>query len=125
MAGVAILNQRSSSARVEIIVKLTRHRLADARRSLEILERGPLDRSCSAEVHQQRALAARPDAWNLVKRRRRQALRPLRAMRADGETVCLVAQPLKIEKQRRIRRQGDLAPAGQMKYLATFAAMVR
>ena len=55
-----------SSARVEIIVELARHRLADAGCPLEILQRRALDRPRRAEVHQQRPFAVGADAGDFV-----------------------------------------------------------
>ena len=92
---------------MEIIVELARHRPADPGRLFEIVERRALDRARRAEMHQQRALAVRADAGDLVERRGGQALRPLRAVRADRKAVRFVAQALEIEQQRRIRRQAS------------------
>src|SRR5687768_6721298 len=101
-----------------MVVNAAGHRLRDSRRLLQILERGTLDRAGGAEMHQQSALAAGADAGDVVERVGGESLRPFLAMGADREAVRLVAQPLEIEEQRRVGRQGDFAAAGQMEYLA-------
>src|SRR5688572_12817289 len=115
MASVSSLNCRrsASSARVEIVVDAPRRRAGNTRNLFQILERGALDRAGRSEVHQQRPLAPRADAGNLVERTRRHALRALLAMGADGKAVGLVAQALEIEEGRRVGRKGHLATARQ------------
>ena len=99
---------------MEVIVELAGHQLADPGRLLEILERSALHCPGRAEVHQQRPLAVWADAGDLVERRGRQALRPLGPVGTDGEAVRLVAKPLDVEEQGRIRRERDLAAARQV-----------
>ncbi len=76
-------------------------------------------------MHQQRPLPVRANAGDLVEGRSRQALRPLRTMRADSETVRFVAKALQVEQQRRVRLQGNLAAARKMEDLAALATVMR
>ncbi len=76
-------------------------------------------------MHQQRPLSRWADARHLVQCRGRQAFRALGAVRADGEAMRLVPQPLKVEKQGRIGLQRDFATARQVEYLPALAAMMR
>ena len=93
---------------------------------------GACSRSCSAafrtaragaEVHQQRALAARADAGDLVERAGGEALGALGAVRADREAVGLVAEALQVEEQGRIGREADFAAARQVEGLAAGIAV--
>ena len=63
-----------------------------------------------AEMLQQRALAARADAGDLVQRIGADGGAAFLAMAADGETVRFVAQPLQIIENRTFgsRRKGSL-----------------
>src|SRR6516162_10271813 len=86
------------SIAVEMIMNLFRHGLADPGDPLQLAEAGAGDGSRRAEMVQQRALAPRADADDLVERRTPQRLSSLGAVRTDREAVRLVAQALqKIE----------------------------
>ena len=85
---------------MKIIVNGLRHRLGDAGRALEILERGGFHRLPGAEVHQQRPLAARSDPGDVIERTCRHALRPLLPVSADREAMGFIAQALQVEKHR-------------------------
>src|SRR5690349_6350504 len=108
---------------MEIVVDLTRHRIADSRRLLEIVESGSFDGPSSAKVHEERALPVGPNSRDLIQRRGGQALSPLRAVRSDCKPVSFVAQTLEIEEQSRVRLKGDFAAAGKMEDLAALAAV--
>src|SRR5689334_14314102 len=110
---------------MEVIVELARHRLADPRRLLEVIECGALHRPRRPKMHEERALTVRTDAWDFIQGRSRQAFRPLSPMRADRESVSFVAQALEIEQQSRVRRQRNLPATREMKHLPPLAAMVR
>ena len=89
---------------MEIVVDLPGRALADARRPLEILKRGALDRPCRSEVHQQRALAVGPDPRNLVEGGGGQALGALGAVvRLLTPSEGLVAAYVRGAKGRRMR----------------------
>ena len=66
---------------------------------------GALDRLDGAEVVQERALAGRADAGDLVERVLHHLALALRPVRADGEAVRLVAQALDEVERRVARRQ--------------------
>ena len=68
-----------------------------------------------AEMHQQRALAARADAGDLVERAGGHALGALLAVGADREAVGLVAQALEVEEHGRVGRQVISRPPGRWK----------
>src|SRR5215469_4311806 len=78
--------------------------VADPWCSLQIGEPRHLHPPRRAEVVEQCALACRTDAGNLVQLALPDVLRAPRAMRADSETMRLVAQPLQ-EIQHRIARR--------------------
>src|SRR5665811_1792388 len=67
---------------------------------------------------QQRALAGRPDARNFLQAGLADVLLAPRAVRADGEAVRLVAQPLDEIEQRVARRQLERRAAGHEEGLA-------
>src|SRR5918993_1878384 len=46
-------------------------------------------------------------------------------MRPDGEAVGLVPEPLQVEKQRRVRLQGNLATTGEVEDLAALTTVMR
>src|SRR5580700_11665030 len=71
----------------------------------QVGDRGTLDGFQRAEVVQQRALARRPDAGDLLQARLAHVARPARPVRADGEAMGLVAQPLDEIEHRVARRQ--------------------
>ncbi len=78
-------------------------RVGDARHRLDVLQGGDGYRTGAAEMMQQGALAAGADARHLVERRLGDVGGAPRAMRADGEAMRLVAQPLQ-EIEHRIAR---------------------
>jgi hypothetical protein len=86
--------QGSSNALVEELVDLARGFGADAGDGGKISQRGTLDRPERAEVTQQRPLAGWADAGNLLQAGFADIALAPRPVRADGETVRLIAQPL-------------------------------
>src|SRR5437588_712654 len=82
------------------IVDLTRGVGADPRNLGEVGKGGALDRLQRAKMMQQCALPRRPDAGNFLQARLADIAFAARAMRADGEAVGLVAQPLDEIEQR-------------------------
>src|SRR5580704_10297207 len=78
---------------------------ADAFDLHQVGDRGALDGLERAEVMQQCALARRPDAGNLLQAGLAQVLGTARPVRADGEAMRLVAQPLDKIEHRIARRQ--------------------
>ena len=86
---------------MEEVVDGPRGRGVDARRLRQVLERRALDGLDGAEMVQQRALAGRPDAGDLVERVLDHLALAPGPMAADGEAVGLVAQALH-EVERRI-----------------------
>ncbi len=89
-----------SPARVVEIVDRAGHAFADAGHALEVLQRGGTDLSGSAEMEQQRPLARRANAGNLIQRRGRDGTASFLPVRADYVAVRLVAQALEIEQYR-------------------------
>ena len=89
---------------MEEVVDRARRRGIHARRLDQILEPRALNRLHGPEMMQQRALARRPDARNLVEWIFHQFALALGPMRADCESVSFVAQTLN-EIQRRITRR--------------------
>ena len=85
------------------IIDLARRFGVDAGNVFEVGHRGALDRLQGAEVAQQRALARRADAGDLLQAGLADVLLALLPMRADGEAMRLVAQPLH-EIEHRIAR---------------------
>ena len=67
---------------------------------------------------QQRLFAARADPRDFVERRAADRHRPLGAVRADRETVRLVAQPLQEIEDRIARFERERRPAGLKEPLA-------
>jgi hypothetical protein len=70
------------------------YRLADAFDRLEVRDAGAGDRAGGTEMQEQGSFAAGADAWDLIKRRLRDLLRPFGAVGADREPVRLVTQSL-------------------------------
>src|SRR5262249_40902613 len=87
-------NADSSGLVVKEGIDLSRSGGIDSRTALEVDERGAGDRLQRTEMMEQSALAVRTDAADLLKAAFAEALRALLAMRADGESVRLVTQPL-------------------------------
>src|SRR5262249_23564924 len=110
---------RSLPPFVEEIVNGLRHRLADAGNRQEVVGAPAGHGLGGAEVREQRALALRADAGDVVERVDTDGLAALGAMGADGEAVRLVAQPLN-EIEHRIARleQQRLVAAGKVEMLA-------
>src|SRR5215831_21283874 len=79
---------------MEKIVDLARGLGIDAGNMFQVGDRGPLDRLEGSEVPQQRALAGRADAGNLLQAGLADVLLALLPVRADREAMRLVAQPL-------------------------------
>src|SRR5450759_4742986 len=72
---------------------------------------------------QQRALAGRPDARNFLQAGLANVLLAPRAMRADGEAVRLIAQPLDEIEQRVAWRQLEWRAAGHEEGLTAGVAV--
>src|SRR5437588_8355799 len=89
------------SVLVEKIIDQPRRRRVDAGRLFEVRQPRPRHRLGGAEGLQQRPLARGADSGDFVERALHEFLLALGAMRADGETMRLVAQSLH-EKQRRV-----------------------
>src|SRR5262249_19472172 len=79
---------------VEEVVDLARGLGADPGHLGEIGQRGALDRLERAEMVEQRAFAGRADAGDFLQPRLADIAAAAQAVRADGETMRLVAQPL-------------------------------
>ena len=71
----------------------------------QVGDRGALDGFERAEVMQQRAFARRSDAGDLLQAGLAHIARAARPVRADGETMGLIAQPLDEIEHRIARRQ--------------------
>src|SRR5262245_39542876 len=81
-------------ALVEEVVDLARGLGADSGHLGEVGDRRALDRLERPEMVEQRALAGRADAGDLLQTGLADVAPPPRPMRADGEAMRLVAQPL-------------------------------
>src|ERR1700689_4204370 len=90
---------------VEELVNPPRRFGADAFDLHQVGDRGALDGFERAEVMQQRAFARRSDAGDLLQAGLAHVARAPGAMRADGEAMGLVAQPLDEIEHRVARRQ--------------------
>src|SRR5687767_4498373 len=84
----------SAAPFVEEIIDALRHLRADAVDRLEIVDTGARYCFRRAEMLEERALASRADAGNLVEGIGADGLAALGAVRADDETMGLVPQPL-------------------------------
>src|SRR6516165_10505090 len=96
---------------------------ADAFDLNQVSHRSALDRFQSAEVMQQCALARRPDTGNLLQPGLAQILGPPRTVRADGEAMGLIAQPLDEIEHRIARRQLERVAAGKKEGFAASVAV--
>src|SRR5690349_16361630 len=90
----------------------------------QILDRGAADRLGGAEMQKQRALAAGADAGDLVERALDHLLLAAGAMRADGEAMDLVAQPLDEIEHRIAHRQRKRVLAPDKEALAAGVAVL-
>ena len=98
---------------VEIVINSARGIGVDAGNLGQIGERGPLDRLQRAEMMKQRALSRRPDAGDFLQAALADVALSPRAVRADGESVRLVAQPLdEIEQRDRAAAAGTARGRG-------------
>ena len=105
---LSFVSDRAATAHlpvVEEVVDRPRRRGIHARRLDQVLQGGALDRLDGAEMVQQRALAGRADAGDLVEGVLDQLALALGPVRADGEAVRLVAQALHEIERRIARRQ--------------------
>ena len=84
---------------VKVINRL-RHTKADAGCTLQILQRGRPHLSRSSKMQQQRTLARRTDAGNIIQRAGSDGAAAFGAVRADHIAMHLIAQSLEIEKNR-------------------------
>ena len=91
---------------MEMVINLLGHRLADALDPFEIGEPGAGDAARRAEMMQQRLLAPRADAGDLVERRGADRLGAPCPVGADGEAVGLVAQALQVIEHRVLAAPG-------------------
>src|SRR5579864_851380 len=90
---------------VKKLVNSPRRFGADAFDLHQVGDRGAFDGFQRAEVAQQRALARRSDAGDLLQAGFAHVARPARPVRADGETMGFVAQPFDEIEHRVARRQ--------------------
>src|ERR1051325_4262229 len=109
----------ASAIAMKVVVNLLRDYLADAGRGLEIGEPGRRDALGRAEAQQQRLLAARADAGNLVELRAQRIGGTARAVGADRKAMRLVAQALQEEEPRGAGRELLLGAVEQVKRLAS------
>jgi hypothetical protein len=100
---------------VEMVVDEPRDALGNAVHGHQIGSWRPAHRLGRAEMLQQRALARRADAGDLVERVLDHLLLAPRAVRADGEAVRLVAQALHEIEHRIARRQRERIAPGMKK----------
>src|SRR5580704_10821599 len=89
----------------------------------QVGDRGALDGFQRAEVVQQRALARRPDAGDLLQARLAHVARPARPVRADGKTMGFIAQPLDEIEHRVARRQLERVAAREEEGFAAGVAV--
>src|ERR1700685_528666 len=108
---------------VEELVNPPRRFGADAFDLHQVGDRGALDGFERAEVMQQRAFARRSDAGALLKAGLAHIARPAGAMRADGEAMGLVAQPLDEIEHRVARRQLERVAAREEEGFAAGVAI--
>ena len=108
---------------VEELIYLSRRLRINSRHLGEIGQARALDRFQRAEMAQQRALAGRPDPRDFLQAGLADVLLAPRAVRADGEAVRLVAQPLDEIEQRIARRQLERRAAGHEEGLAPGVAV--
>src|SRR6266849_2338925 len=107
---------------VEEIVDLAGGLGADPRHLGEVGGGGTLDRLERPEVAEQRTLAGRPDAGDLLQTRFADIAPSPCAVRPDGEPVRLVAQPLNEIQQRVAWLELErLAPGHEERLLASVA----
>src|SRR3569832_147894 len=92
---------------MEELVDLLGHIAAHALDCLNIGHARRRNGTCRAEVLQQRPLARRADARDLVQRAGADRLAPLLAMAADRETVRLVTQPLLVIEHWRAQLESE------------------
>src|SRR2546423_13595062 len=90
---------------VEEIIDFARRFGIDSGNMFQIGDGGTLDRLQLAEVTQQGAFARRPDAGNFLQDGFADVLLALLAMRADCETMRLIAQALDVIELRTSRAQ--------------------
>src|SRR6516165_10431972 len=103
---------RRRGALMEKVVDLPRGLGADAGDLGEIGKGGALDRLERPEMVEQRALAGRPDAGNLLQAGLADIAPPPHAVGADGEAMRLVAQPLHEVEHRIARLELEWLAAG-------------
>src|SRR5665213_509438 len=108
---------------VEELIYLSRRFRINSRHQSKIWQAGPFDRFQGAKMAQQGALAGGPDPWNFLQSGLADILLAPRAMRADGETVRLVAQSFDEIKQRIARRQLERRAARHEESLAPGVAV--
>src|SRR6202035_4348450 len=89
----------------------------------QVADRGALDGFQRAEVMQQRAFARRTDAGDLLQAGLAHIARPARAVRTDGETMGLIAEPLDEIEHRVARRQLERVAAREEEGFATGIAV--
>src|SRR6185312_8562221 len=94
-----------------MVMNLLCQAAGDSGHRFDVLERGSTYRTGAAEMVQQRALAGGADARHLVERRAGDVGGAPGAMRADRESMRLVAQALEEIEHRvaRLEREGRLA----------------
>src|SRR5262249_44709278 len=122
-ACATIRNSASARPFVEEVVDALRGLGADAGHLLEVGERCAFDRLERPEVMQQRTLARRADAGDLLQAGVSNVALALLPMRADREAMRLVAQPLDEIQNRIARRQPERFAAGHVERLAAGVAV--
>src|SRR5579862_4784228 len=108
---------------VEELIYLSRRLRINSRYLRQVRQRCTLDGFHSAKMPQQRALASRPDTGNFLQAGLADVLLTPGAVRANGKTVRLVAQPLDEIKHGIARRQLEWALARHEESLAAGVAI--
>src|SRR5215831_7050464 len=121
---MSIVAFRSMSRRlVEEFIYLPRSLCINSRHLGKVRQACPLDCFHSAKMTEQRPLAGGTDPGNFLESRLADVLLAARAMRTDGKSVGLIAQPLDEIKQRVARRQPEGIASGGKECLAAGVAV--
>src|ERR1700761_3601927 len=112
-----------SLIRMEKVINLLRHCLADTADRLDVSDPGSGNSAGRAEVLQQGALSRRTDSRNLVEGIGADRLGALLPVTADGESVRLVAQPLEVVEHRAAQIEAERLLAWHVEMLAAGIAV--